>query len=336
MHNQAIVRIGPLTNIPYVLQLLGYDPEPIFSATGFKMVQFEDPDNWISFLAGSKLIAHCVEVTKCYHFGLLLGKHANPSHLGIAGFQLSSAPDVGSALNNFIKHLDLHDKGGTATLTTTENTTMFGYVINEPNIKAAGQIYDLSIVLTCKIMRTLCGEKWNPNEVLLTHKNPDKLSPYEEFFRSPIHFSSQTNAIVFNKRWLDHRIPSADPLLQRHLQHDADELHIEKPVDFIYLLRQQLRYSLENQQVSVANIARQLGIHERTIHRRLKIYDTNFHHELEQIRYSISRQLLAETNNTNTNIAITLGYSNVSAFSRAFKKWSGESPAKWRKKFYNQ
>jgi AraC-like DNA-binding protein len=332
MHKQATVRVGPLTNIPYVLELLGYEPKSLLAATGFRLEQFEDPDSRISFLAGSKLIARCVEVTKCHHFGLLLGKHANPSHLGIAGFQLSSAPDVGTALSNLIKCLDLHDEGGSATLTTTEDTTLFGYVINEPDIKAARQIYDLSMVVACKIMRALCGEKWNPSEVLLMHKKPDTLTLYKEFFRSQIRFNSQTSALVFNKGWLHHKIPSADPLLQRHLQQVADELHLKQPKDFIFILQQQLRHSLANQQVSVVDIARQLGMHERTLHRRLKIHGTNFHQELEQTRYTISRQLLTETNESNTNIAITLGYSNVSAFSRAFKKWSGESPAKWRKK----
>ena len=116
MHNQATVRVGPLTNIPYILEFLGYEAEPILAASGFNLAQFEDPDNRISFRAGSKLLARCVEVTKCHHFGLLLGKQANPSHLGIAGFLLSSAPNVGSALGSLIKYLDLHDKGGMGTL----------------------------------------------------------------------------------------------------------------------------------------------------------------------------------------------------------------------------
>lgn len=68
---------------------------------------------------------------------------------------------------------------------------------------------------------------------------------------------------------------------------------------------------------------------------RLKLQGTNFRHELKQSRYAISQQLLTETNESLVDIAIALGYSNVSAFSRAFKQWSGKVPAKWRKEFCN-
>lgn len=334
MHDQAIVRVGPLTNIPFILQLLGYEPEPILATSGFRLAQFENPDNRISFLAASKLLARCVEVTKCDHFGLLLGQHANPSHLGIAGFLLSSAPNVRSALGSLIKYLDLHDTGGMVTLTTTGNTTLFGYVINEPHVEAAEQICDLSMVIACKIMRTLCGEQWNPEEVLLSHRKPGNLTPYNIFFRAPIRFNSEDSALVLNKEWLKHKISSADPLLQHHLQLEADNLHKKQPRDFIHILQQQLRYALLNQQLSAADIAGQLGIHERTLHRRLKIHGTSFSYELEQIRFTISQQLLTETNESLTNIALALGYSNVSAFSRAFRQWSGKSPANWRKESY--
>mgnify|MGYP000202667252 FL=1 len=335
MHYPATLRVGPLTNIPFILRFLGYEPEPILAASGFESAQFEDTENKVSFLAASKLLAHCVKVSGCDHFGFLLGEHANPSHLGIAGFLLSSAPNVNSALNRLINYLDLHDQGGLAALTITEDTALFGYIINQPNVEAAGQIYDLSMVMACKVMRSLCGEKWDPNEVLLTHKEPDNSLHLQKFFQAPIRFNSQENALVFDKKWLNHNIPSADPFLQSLLLREADKQHtVEQPTDLLRPLQQLLVHSLANKKITAVDIAKQLEIHERTLHRRLKLLGTSFRSELEQSRYAISQQLLTETNESLVDISLALGYSSVSAFSRAFKQWSGKAPAKWRKEFH--
>jgi len=333
MKNHATVRVGPLANIPLTLRLLGYDPELILPVFGFKTGQLENPDNKISYVIGSKLLAFCVDVTGCDHFGFMLGTHANPSHLGIAGFMLRSSANVGTALNSLVNYLDLHDQGGMATLTTSGNTALFGYIINQVNIGAADQIYDMSMVISCKVMRSLCGENWNPEEVLLTHNKPSDLLPYKKFFQAPIRFNSEKSALIFNKEWLNHSISSADPLLQRHLLFEADEQHAKQSMDLLRPLQQLLIHSLANKQVTATNIARQLGIHERTLHRHLKLQGTSFRHELEQSRFAISQQLLTLTNEPLVEIALALGYSNVSAFSRAFKKWSGTAPAKWRKEF---
>lgn len=335
MLNHATVRVGPLTNIPFVLSSLGCTPEPIIKKSGFDIVQFEDPDNRISFLKGSKLLSLCVKTTGCQSFGFLLGQHAIPSHLGIAGFLLSSAPNVGAALNSLVKYLELHDQGGVVTLTTNDRTALLGYSIIQPKVPAAEQIYDLSLVTACKIMRALCGEKWTPNEVLLARKKPDNLKPYKLFFQAPIRFNSKENALVFKKDLLNHCIPSADPLLQSHLIKEAEKLHLQQNEQFMILVQKLLHQCLVNQQFTATEMAKQLGIHERTLHRRLKSHDTSFRHELELTRFAISKQLLSETNEPLINIAISLGYSSSGTFIRSFKQWSGQSPAKWRKEFSN-
>jgi len=333
LNHQATLRVGPLINIPLILKSLGHKPEPILTSAGFQMTQFEDPDTRISFQAGSHLLARCVEVTGCQKFGFLLGQHAEPSHLGIAGFLLTSAPDVNSALNSLRKFLGLHDQGGVVTLNTSGKITLFGYVINQPGAEAVDQIYDLSIVTACSVMRALCGAEWHPDEVLLMRKTPADLTPYKSFFQAPVRFNSDKNVIVFNKRWLKHQIPSADPLLQQHLQKEAEDLQHAQHEDFVVLLQKLLYQCLTSQNCSAANLAIQFGIHERTLHRRLKHYGTSFRHELEQSRFAISRQLLSETNEPLINIALSLGYSHSGAFSRAFKQWSGKTPTQWRKNF---
>jgi len=71
-------------------------------------------------------------------------------------------------------------------------------------------------------------------------------------------------------------------------------------------------------------------MHERTLNRRLRAEGTTFQRELEAVRYDTARQLLDETSMTLAQVAAALEYADTSAFSRAFKRWAGATPAQWR------
>jgi AraC-like DNA-binding protein len=331
-HLTAFVRVGPLMSIPEVLQELGHEPGPIFDTAGLNPAQFTDPDFEIPYIDAGRLLASCEAVTGCPHFGLLVGERAGPSSLGVAGFMLRSAPDVGSALRSLVQNLDLHDQGGVVTLHVSGNVTQFSYAIILPGVAAADQIYDISMAIACNIMRGLCGKGWKPAEVLLSRRQPQNLAPYKHFFRAPLRFNAEQSAIVFPTRWLDHPIPSADALLHRHLEKEAAELHnLRNPdTDIVSSLQRLLRKSLVSRQCTVTDLARQLHIHERTLNRRLREEGTSFRRELDAIRYEMARHFLHESAMPVARVARALNYTDTSAFSRAFKRWTGITPAEWR------
>ena len=324
------VRIGPMVSIPATLRSLGYEPGPILLSSGFNLAQFEDSDIRISYISAGKLLARCAAATGCEHFGLLVGERSIPSHLGIAGYLVGSAPDVHTALCSVVKYLDLHDQGGVPALTTSGNRTLLGYAIHLPGVAGTDQIYDLAITVACNIMHTLCGRNWNPTEVHLTRRTPRDLTPYKGFFRAPLHFNTEESAIAFPTRWLSHQLPTADPLLHRHLVMEAEALHARQGAGLVDDLHRLLRQYLISRHCTAADIALQLGKNERTLNRRLHLEGTSFRDELEKVRYTVSQQLLAGTTATLAEIATSLGYADASSFIRAFKKWSGITPAKWR------
>jgi len=326
----GVIRVGPLQLLPGLVQDLGCDPGPIFAGTGFEPGQFTDPDTEISFVGASKLLARCVEATGCGHLGLLLGERMKPSSLGIAGFMLQAAPDVGTALRDLVHNLDLQDRGALATLTIQGRVMYLGYSIHLSGAEATYQIYDLAMTVVCQIMRSLCGPAWNPQEVLLSHRQPQDLEPYRQFFRAPLLFDADQSAVAFQTRWLDHTITSADPLLYRHFEQEANRRHINEHQGLVYQLRKLLRMSLAVDRGDASVIARQLGMHVRTVNRRLRKEGTSFRQELEEIRYEVARQLLSDTRLPLSKISTALGYADSTAFIRAFKHWSGTPPAQWR------
>lgn len=326
----ASVRVGPLVSLPAALRSLGCDPIPIFKQAGLNLAQFADPDFRIPFVAGSKLLASCVTETGCDHLGLLLGERAVPSHLGLAGFLLRSAPNVGAALRGLLDYLQLHDEGGVPTLARDGDTTFLGYAIHLSGVEAQDQINDLSVAMACQIMRGLCGDSWKPREVLFMRRTPRDLARYKRFFQAPMRFDSDQSAVAFPTRWLNYALSSQDSLLHDHLVKQAEDLCANQEKDFAGELRRLLRQCLMSGECAAPAIAKQLGMHERTLNRRLESEGTNFRLQLEQVRYTVAQQLLSATNANLAEIAVSLGYASTSAFIHAFKRWSGVAPAHWR------
>lgn len=326
----ATVRIGPLVHIPPVLRELGCAPEAVVADVGFDPAYFEDPDLPITYVAGSKLIAHCVAVTGCEHFGLLVGTRGDPSMLGLVGFLLMNAPNVGSALQDLLKYLDLHDRGGVASLETRDGTSLLGFAIVEPDAQAVDQIYDLSMAVACNIMRGLCGPQWTPAEVLLPRKRPTDSGPWTRVFRAPIRFEAGQCALAFPSRWLAQPVPAANAQLHRHLEREAAGMRSGLGLGFVGEVRRTVSGTIASGKCTIAHIAQLLGVHERTLNRRLLAEGATFKDVRDEVRYGMSRQLLLNTSMTLTEIAAALGYADASAFLRAFARWSGQTPQRWR------
>lgn len=327
----STVRVGPLFNVPALLLKLGCDPDHVFERASFNIDELADTDHRISYLATSRLLAECVTATRCEHFGLLLGQMASPSYLGVAGFLVRSAATVGLALEALVKNLDLHDEGGVSTLETEASYTRLSFHVHQPGVSAIGQIYDLSAAVMYNIMRSLCGDDWKATQICLLRRKPVDPTPYKQYFRTPLVFDSEICGIVFSSHYLKRTPPAADELLHHHLELEAEALHQIQHHEIVDILPAILQKGLLMDQCSAGDIADAIGIHERTLHRRLQSAGTTFRQELDLVRESLSLQLLQSSSMPICDIASTLGYADSSGFIRAFHRWTGGSPASWRK-----
>ena len=181
-------------------------------------------------------------------------------------------------------------------------------------------------------MRSMCGESWNPTEVLLTRPPPQDLAPFSRFFRAPLHFNAVQSALVFPTTWLNHRVRGADALLHQYLEKEAVRLHGKREINFVAEVRALLHRSIVAGQCTVANISAQLCLHERTLHRRLREHSTTFRRESEEVRSELARRLLTETTMSIKGVSAALRYSDTSAFNHAFKRWTGDTPTHWRER----
>lgn len=327
---EGTVRIGTAIHIPEILRNLGVEPITILAEAGLDLDLFDDPDNLISFTARSHLVALCQSRTGCDHFGLLLGEKAGLSSLGLVGYLALHSPDVESALNSLVRYFHLQAQGSVAILNTEDSLTFVGYNIYQSGTEATIQIEDAAVAIIYNILLALCGSDWEPVEVCFAHRKPRDTIPFEQFFDAPLRFDAEHNGVFFNNEYLKQPITAADPELHRLLQKQIDQLEAEHAVDFPEQVRRVLISALLMGHAKADQVAALFSIHSRTLNRRLNAYNTSFRKLSDEVRYEITRQLLRASELDTSEISEILGYCDASAFTKAFKRWSGTTPGNWR------
>jgi AraC-like DNA-binding protein len=328
----ATVRVGVATAVPAVLRSLGADPAVVVAEAGFDLELFDDPDNLLSYAARGRLLKRCVASTGCKHFGLLLGQQGRLASLGLVGFLVQHSPDLGTALRSLVRYLHLHVRGAAPSLAVNGGAAVLSYDIHQPQVEATDQIGDGAVAVMFNIMRTLCGPGWKPTEVLFAHRKPEDVGPFRRFFRAPLRFDAEQNALVFPAAWLEHRLSGADPELRRMLQKQIDALDARHREDFPEQVRNVLRSALLTGHAKANQVATLFSMHSRTLSRRLSAFSTNFQALVDEGRFEIARQMLEDSAMEVSQIAASLDYADASAFTRAFRRWSGTTPALWRTK----
>ncbi len=120
--------------------------------------------------------------------------------------------------------------------------------------------------------------------------------------------------------------------MRQHLLQHIEDMRRYSNQDFREKAYQALLFLLGSQRCTLDELARHFSMHQRTLNRRLKDSGTSFRELYTEARHQTARQLLCDTRSSIETIASLLGYSDTTAFNRAFSRWEGVPPAQWRRR----
>ncbi len=327
---EATVRIGTAWAIPDVLRSLGADPAEVLAKAGLDLALFNDPDNLISFAARGRLIRHCVNETGCPHFGLLVGQRGGLHSLGLVGLLAKNSVDVATALQSLVGYFSAHSRGSVTRLGIDGDVALLSFSVTQPDIEAVDQACDAAVAIFLNIMRALCGPGWRPVEARFDHRRPEDVRPFRRFFAAPLQFDAERSALVFSADWLQLRLPGTDAELVRMLHRQLDALQSDHADDFPEQVRRVLATALLTGHAGADQVAALFAMHSRTMNRRLQAFGVSFQELVDEGRFAIARRMLKHGSLDVSEIAAALDYADASAFTRAFRRWSGTTPAVWR------
>ncbi len=193
---------------------------------------------------------------------------------------------------------------------------------------------EATLSATVVVLRKITESDISPVEVSFKHAPPQKLDDYTKAFNCPILFNQTYNYIAYKKEDLAQRTAKADESIHRFLVDRVDEetRNIEfsgsKIVNDVEKL---IRDALPSGIPGVEQIGQIMGMSRRTLTRRLSENGISFRNLIRKIQEEVSKDLLKNSSYSIAEIAFETGFSEQSAFSRAFKNWTNKSPAEFRK-----
>lgn len=324
-------RVGGFSALPALIRQLGGDPGAVLGACGLTLVDFAGKDRRVPFSAVARVLHEAAATTGTPHFGLLAGRAWHLEGGGPVSELVRHSPTLGDALRTFVAHQRLNSEAGMSFLIARSGIADFGYALYRSGGGKSAEVYDAAAAIGMNYLRELLGPGWQPLEVLLPRAAPAEVSHYRALFRVPPRFDSEFMAIRFPESLLEREIERADRELWQRAADAVAQIEHTTPFDLVQRVFRVLRVQLLAGGSSGDSVAQALGLHRRTLNRRLREEGTTFQRCLDQLRFEVACQLLAETHVTLDDIAAALGYASVSPFMRTFRRWSRTTPAQWRR-----
>ncbi len=328
MQAQGRQRIGALAQLPLVLRSLGADPASVCAAAGLEPELLRNEENALSFEELGRLLAAAEAATGRRDLGLHLGAKGGAHTLGLIGRYLATAPILGEAIRDLCVNHERYIQGACAYLYLQDDLAFWGYAIYAPVVEDLTQLKDASLLIARNVMQTLCGA--TPDLVLFARPAPADIGPYRAAFGCELRFDADQHALVFPRRLLETPVQGADPNLRRLLKDQVARYWAAAQPDLRERVMRVLRAEFLAGGATRERTASTLGLHPRTLNRRLEAAGHDFRGLRESVRFEIGRQLLTGTRLPISEVALALGYADQSAFTHAFRRWAGMPPSQWR------
>lgn len=183
------------------------------------------------------------------------------------------------------------------------------------------------------LARQVCPDPISPVEVFVQHAEPKSKAFHEAWFGCPVSFGAELDAILYSKEAMARSNILGDEGISCYLMSDLDRqlAQIETPAPIVQAAKGAIAQALSEGAPRMADIAMGLGLSARSFHRRLAEHSLSFQTLTEETRRELAEGLLKDPGHSLAEIAFLTGFSEQSAFSRAFKRWLGVTPASYRK-----
>jgi AraC-like DNA-binding protein len=328
----GMTRAASFLPLPAILKELGVAPAPLLKGAGLASDALSAATSIIPIENALRLLIACADRTGIPHFGLLVGQRVSLEHYGLIGLRMQHATSVGTAWRGLVLTLHLNGRFNVPALTVRDGVATLSFTNFHGAAEGTDQGMDLTLATACVFMRTLCGARWRPVEVHLAHHAPADPGPYTSFFKAPVRFGAIRTALLFPAQLLDRPIAGANKSMRMAIERIIAEPIRASNLDLLERTRRIIFALFTEDGAAIAAAARMLGMHKRTLNRRLAERNTSFAALVSEAKYQIARELLVGTDLPVVDIAAALHYTEAGAFSRAFRQWSGSTPSGWRQK----
>jgi AraC-like DNA-binding protein len=266
------------------------------------------------------------------YFGLTLAQLAAGAPLSVGWWVVWSSPTLGDGLAQAIRFQRLLHDQARSELLWTNREGIYRHQVGALPARAPRHAIEFGFASFVRFARRATGKELVPSRVSFQHAAPRELTQHRSVFGPNLRFDCETDELAYELSALALPLLTADASLQEVVASHARGL-LEKfpePQELEARLESAICEALRQDRLSLEHVARQLGVPPRTLQRRLKREGTSFAKKTDSVRHELAERYLRDRRLGLEEVALLLGFSDVSAFYRAFVRWSGQSPSRFR------
>jgi len=317
----------------YLLQR-NINPKFFFTEFDLNNDELNSPQQ-VPVMLHKAMLKQAGELTNDHYAGLHIGSCVKPAHLGALGYSIMSCKNLQEAFNRYIRYESLVSNFSNTQYTIKNDKVILSWDIPSSILDRA--IAEEQVASFIVFTQWLLGQEINPSRIKFKHSQPDSLSEYRAITNCDIYFSQDVFEIAWPSEYMKLPLLQYDPIIQGMMDAYAEKLlnELYHDDDFINDIRDTIIHSMAGGEVSLEVVARQLALSPRTLQRRLNKCRVTFKKLLNNIRKELAFVYIVQPQIHLSELAYMLGFSEQTAFQRAFKKWTGVTPSKYRKSELN-
>lgn len=333
---REIIRASAWAGFADLVDGLGGDSQAIFASAQLDPRLLEDAERYLPLKQFIECQALAAERLKRKDFGLLLGQTQTMSVLGALSIAIINSPTARNGIEIAARFMHVHNPAfqlSLAPLPQPDRGTNRELLACEVKLRnnARREQNDERIVSNIhRALKQLGGETYRPHDIWFAHKQIAPLSVYREVFGVTPLFEQPAMGIVIDRKVLDSWRPGGS----NQMREVAEAYLLQKSAPqgkvFSKSVANMARSLMNGGEFTPMQTARALGMHERTLQRRLREEGSSFEKIKDEARREWAEALLVQPSVSLSQIALMLGYADPSAFSRSCRRWFGEAPRTYR------
>lgn len=314
-----------------VLEMHGLDATAMLARHGIDRALLDNPEARIPSRAWDALARDAAAAIPDPAFGLLAARCWHPSNLGALGYAWLTSSTLRTGLGRVVRYWRLLGEASSTRLEEAPVGLTFVLARQAQDPVSGAVTVDFVVSLLVDMCRMNAGSALRPLAVRLRRARPADHQVYRRFFGCTVYFDADEDSITIARRDVDRQLPTSN----RHLAWTLDRILAEQLArldqdDVVARCQAQLFDQLSSGEVSEDSMATRLHMSRRTLQRKLAEADLTYQKLVDDTRRDLALRHLENPRHSLSDITFLLGFSQQSAFTRAFKRWTGLSPAEYR------
>jgi AraC-like DNA-binding protein len=306
----------------------------LLKEVGLQKADLSSPENRLPQAAVLNLIERAADLTGDPSYGLRLGASRDPRDRGLLGFVALNSPTLMDAMTNMQRFYKIVREGGEFEIDRKGAQVALRFRVADPALRGLRHNSEFLAATIVRGCRDLTCRSIFPIRAEFIHDQPSGSVEYAKFLGCPVKFGSDWDAVIYGEETTRLPVKDADTKLLELLEATCQSLlgPAPKERDLVREVQQLIIERLPTGSASIDSIAKELSMSSKTLERRLAEQGRSFSALLDRTRFNAVTHYLEETDMRLTQVAYLAGYTEPAALVRAFKRWTGETPSKFRER----